>query len=141
MMMNMRNYKKSNPKQRAISFSGDGGQHWSKMTYDPALIEPVCQASFLRYTWPKEHGRSRLLFANPASTSGRHKMTVRLSYDEGKTWPVSRMIYKDSSAYSCLTVLSDMNIGILYERDNYKSIYFASFSLDWLTNGKDKLAR
>ena len=59
-------------------------------------------------------------------------MTVRLSYNEGKTWPIAREVYPGSSAYSSLTVLPDGSIGLLYERDDYKKISFARFTLDWL---------
>jgi sialidase-1 len=126
---------------RAVARSKDGGQTWSEPQLDKALIEPACQASLLRYTWPGPNGKSRLLFANPASPNRRHRLTVRLSYDEGVTWPVSKLIYDGHSAYSCLSVLPDGRIGLLYERDDSKKITFLAFTLDWLTEGKDKLAR
>ena len=66
-------------------------------------------------------------------------MTIRLSYDEGKTWPVSKVLYSGPAAYSCLTVLPDTTVGCLYEKDNYRRITFARFDLDWLTEGKDAL--
>ena len=59
-------------------------------------------------------------------------MTVRASYDEGRTWPVSKLIDAGPSAYSCLTRLPNGNIGLLYERGNYQDLVFKSFSLDWL---------
>jgi sialidase-1 len=60
-------------------------------------------------------------------------MTVRASYDEGRTWPVAKVIYDGSAAYSDLVVLPDRTIGCLYERDNYGKITFARFTLEWLT--------
>ena len=74
--------------------------------FDEALIEPQCQASVLRYSWADDNGRSRILFANPASRQ-RNRMTVRMSYDEGRSWPVSRLVDGGYSAYSCLAVLPD----------------------------------
>jgi sialidase-1 len=139
LMMNMRCYAGKN--RRAISTSKDGGLTWSEPTLDEALIEPVCQASFLRYTLADTHGRNRLLFSNPASTA-RVNMTVRLSYDEGKTWPVARTINPGPSAYSCLTVLPGLTIGCLYERGDrhpYEKITFARLTLDWLTDGADRI--
>jgi len=141
LMINMRNNwsitdeQKEKGDKRAIAYSYDGGATWSDLSFDPVLIEPICQASFLRYTWPEE-GKNRLLFSNPASKNKRIRMTVRLSYDEGKTWPVSKTIYEGSSAYSCLTVLPDKSIGLLFERDNYKMISFVRFNVDWLTGDK-----
>jgi hypothetical protein len=112
------------------------------MRREEALIEPPCQASILRYTKRLTHAKNRLLFSNPAGYKERVRMTVRLSYDEGMTWPVSRELHSGPSAYSCLTVLPDMTIGCLYERgDNhaYEKITFACFTLEWLTNGADHL--
>jgi sialidase-1 len=141
LMLNMRSYQGEN--KRVVATSKDGGLTWSKPRIDPTLIEPVCQASFLRYTNTEPHGRSRLLFSNPASTA-RERMTVRLSYDEGKTWPVAKLLYPGPSAYSCLAVLDDMTIACLYERGKehpYETITFARFSLGWLTDGSDKPAK
>ena len=39
-------------------------------------------------------------------------MTVRVSYDEGKSWPVSKVIHEGPAAYSCLTRLPDGSIGL-----------------------------
>ncbi len=67
-------------------------------------------------------------------------MTVRVSYDEGKTWPVKKTIYTGSSAYSDMTVLPNGDIGLIYEKDNYKYIVFDRFTLSWLTNGSDSFS-
>lgn len=134
-MLNMRCYRGKG--RRAVATSDDGGMTWSECIDDDTLIESVCQASFLRYSW-REQGRDRVLFSNPATTSGRHHLTVRLSYDNGKSWPVSRLLYEPSSAYSCLARLPFGDVGILYERDNYGKLTFSRFDLAWLTEGKDK---
>jgi sialidase-1 len=129
---------------RAVSTSSDGGRTWSELVHVPDLVEPVCQAGFIRYTARRDgYAKDRLLFSNPASPR-REKMTVRLSYDEGKTWPVSKVIHAGPAAYSCLTVLADGTIGLLYERGEksaYEKITFARFNLEWLTDGKDKLEK
>ena len=119
-------------KRRIISTSRDGGLSWSKPDLDETLIEPTCEASLIRYPRTSQDGAYWLLFSNPASKVRRERMTVRLSYDDGKTWPVSKLLYKGSAAYSCLTVLPDGRIGVLYERDNTSRITFAVFTLDWL---------
>ena len=137
-MLNMRSYHGKN--RRAVAVSKDGGLSWSEVKLDDALIEPVCQASFLRYTLAKTPGKNRLLFANPASTK-REKMTIRLSYDEGETWPVSKLLYAGPAAYSALAALPDSSIGCLYEQGTksaYDTIRFARFSLEWLTDGRDR---
>ncbi len=141
LMLNMRNYAKGEGKQnrRAVVTSRDGGETWSPIWWAQELVEPVCQASFIRFTkWP-ECRRNRLLFANPASTK-RDKMTIRVSYDEGQSWPVAREVYAGPSAYSALATLPDMTIGCLYERgakNPYETITLARLSLEWITNGAD----
>jgi sialidase-1 len=137
LMLNMRSYRGKNC--RAVAFSSDGGQTWTDFADAPALIEPVCQGSTIRYTAAGPKEKSRLLFCNPADLKKRIKLTVRVSYDEGQTWPVAKTLYEGPSAYSCLTVLPDLSIGCLFERDNYAKITFARFSLDWLTDGKDRI--
>ena len=142
LMINMRNYEDKG--HRGISISKDRGLIWSKATSDPTLIEPTCEASFIRYTQSPPFAKNRLLFSNPASPDDRIRMTVRLSYDEGKTWPVAKLLNAGGSAYSCLTVLPDMQIGCLYERGRHHAaerVTFARFSLEWLTDGADSLAR
>ena len=62
-----------------------------------------------------------------------------MSYDEGKTWPIARVLHTGGYAYSDLTVLPDGTIGCLYEKDGYQAVTFARFTLEWLTGGKDKL--
>lgn len=145
LMLNMRMQEKGQGK-RGIATSEDGGQTWSELKLDPVLTEPVCQASFLRYTLASTNSKNRLLFSNPASApppgqsrGDRVNMTVRLSYDEGRTWPVSKLLHDGPSAYSCLAVLPDGDIGCLYEggETRYGEIVFARFSLEWLTDGKD----
>ena len=59
-------------------------------------------------------------------------MTVRVSEDDGATWTSSREIYAGPSAYSCLVVLPDKSIGLLYEcgsKRAYERIEFARFKL------------
>jgi sialidase-1 len=84
------------------------------------------------------------LFSNPVSKE-RERMTVHLSYDEGESWPIAKLITPDLSGYSCLTVLQDGSIGCLYERGNinksYDNISFAAFNLEWLSDGSDRLEK
>jgi sialidase-1 len=147
--MNMRSYAGKN--RRAISYSHDGGLTWSAVHLDPVLIEPVCEASLFRYTLAGKGGKDRLLFANPADTV-RDRLTVRLSYDEGETWPVARLVYEGFSEYSSLAILSDGTIGLLYDRGPGKpsaesrwyppsdsEIVFSRFNLQWLSQGADRL--
>ena len=128
-LQSMRSYHGKH--NRAMSVSRDGGRSWGEVYLDDALQTPVCQANVLRYSWPGKSGRSRILYSSPAGSDRTH-LTVRLSYDEGKTWPVSRLIYEYRSAYSNLVALPDDRIGVLYEKDGYARISLATFRLKWL---------
>jgi len=116
--------------KRIISRGSDGGQTWSEPVFDEALIEPTCQASLLHYSFPGEGSRSRLLFANPAATptgtwgGPRHRLTVRLSYDDGHTWPISRLIDQGVAASSTMARLPDGWIGLIYESGGYRQLTF-----------------
>jgi sialidase-1 len=62
-------------------------------------------------------------------------MTVRLSNDGGRTWPISRVVYEGPSAYSSLAILGDKTVGMLYERGQagpYERIMFVRFDMAWL---------
>ena len=86
-------------------------------------------------------GQPLVLFSNPnvprtMEKGSRENLTIRLSRDGGRTWPVSRPLHRGKSAYSSLVELSDGSIGCLYEGttpDGRSGIHFARFPLDWLT--------
>ena len=127
---------------RVIAWSRDGGESFAPSVHDAALPEPICQASVVRFTEERPHGRNRVLFSNPGVCDGRHHLTVRVSYDECRTWPVARVIHEGPAAYSDLCSAPDMSICCLYERgeaDPYERIALARFNLAWLTGGKDRL--
>ena len=115
---------------RKTAISTDGGASWSGVEDVPELADPSCMASIVRLS----DAPSRLLFSGPQSTK-REKGTVFLSTDEGKTWPVSRVLVPGPFAYSCLAALPDGAIGCLYEAESTSAIRFARFTLDWLTKG------
>jgi len=133
LLHNMRSYHGKHC--RAIATSGDGGLTWSKLSFDAALIEPVCQASLLRYAWPTKQKPGIVLFSNPASLK-RENLTVRVSYDDGVSWPLSRTLQAGPAAYSCLAALPDQIIGCLYEcgeKNAYEKIVLTRFSMSSLT--------
>ncbi|MBN2377514.1 MAG: exo-alpha-sialidase [Sedimentisphaerales bacterium] len=129
------------PHTRKVALSSDSGKTWSEPYQDQTLITPCCQASILRYTKISEgYAKNRILFSNPGSTKSRENLTVRISYDEGKSWAISKSVSKGYSGYSCLTVLPDNTIGVLYEAGGTPwRISYARFNLEWLSDGRDRL--
>lgn len=122
---------------RYVHTSTNEGKSW-KTEAAPELVDPGCNASIIRYTSVEEgYKKNRLLFSNANSKDGRVNMTVKISYDEGKTWSQGKTVYAGPSAYSSLTVLENGDIGLFFEQDEYTKNPFVSFSLEWLTDGKD----
>ncbi|BCS34238.1 sialidase [Luteitalea sp. TBR-22] len=138
LMLNMRNHPPRPRNLRAVAVSGDGGRTLGPLRFDEALPEPPAQASLLRYSTTESGGRALLLFTNP-SGRGRERMTIRLSEDEGETWPFWRVLHEGPAAYSCLVVLRDGTIGVLYERGQqsaYERLTFARVDLAWVRQGR-----
>jgi len=137
LMMNMRSNQSRGC--RYVALSRDGGETWYSEADEPALPEPVCQASIVPCPLPDAAAGERLLlFVNPVG-GGRVNMTVKASRDEGKTWPISRLLDDGPGAYSGLAVLKDGTIGVLYETGvvhPYEKITFARFNLEWLLAGQ-----
>jgi sialidase-1 len=135
-MLNMRNYDRS-VKYRQTALSNDGGITWYDQKFDTTLIEPICQAAIERYDEPGHEHAVMILFSNPASGDSRKNMTLRASKDEGKTWPVSKLLHPGPSAYSDMAVLDNGNIAVLYEAGEehpYESIVFTHLLTQSLQN-------
>jgi sialidase-1 len=117
---------------RKVAVSDTAGESWTQLRNDSALPESQCQASVIRYTPPEAGSKESLLFVNPAVSRGRTHGTVRLSDDDGATWPISRELVPGDFAYSCLAVTPDGSIFCLYEAEKYRKIELIRFSIDWL---------
>jgi sialidase-1 len=123
---------------RFVHTSTDEGATWLSKP-DSSLIDPGCNASIIRYTSIKEGAdKNRLLFSNAKMKENRINMTVRISYDEGKSWTKGKTIYNEGSAYSSMSILANGDIGLFFEKDNYQENVFVRLTLKWLTDGSDK---
>ena len=127
MLLSMRNYR--GPKLRAFALSKDGGRTWSSPRHHDKVYCPTCQASIHRYSW-----RPNIILHSGPGGPGRENMTVRLSYDEGQTWSITKVLEDGPGAYSDLAVLTDGRVCCLFEDDGYKHIVFSRFSIQWLTD-------
>ena len=128
MLLNIRN-QAGDIRNRIIAYSSDGGEKWDTVFFNSDLIDPVCQGSIISIG--EKRGKTVLAFSNPADALKRDNLMVKISYDEGITWPKSMLVDKSSpgykgdwSAYSDLVLLNKNTIGILYERNNYSEIIF-----------------
>ncbi|QDS98807.1 sialidase family protein [Adhaeretor mobilis] len=138
--------------RRAVSFSSDGAAGWTEPAYDEQLFDPICQAGLLRYS------PSQLIFSNPDSSANeeqllkwkarsRENLTIRLSNDDGQTWPVSRVLDSGRTGYSQLARDKEGMIYCVYERGGIdddpgefapKYLTFAKFNLAWLLEGSNE---
>jgi Neuraminidase (sialidase) len=128
LILNARN-QKGDIKARIIAISKNGGEKWDTTYFDNNLPDPVCEGSILNVGTKK--GKPIIAFCNAADTKNRNNLTLRISFDEGKTWALSLPVDKgsgvkesDFTAYSDIVKLNKKTIGVLYERDNYSQIAF-----------------
>jgi sialidase-1 len=153
----MTNIRSESPEhRRAVAYSPDGISNWTTPEFLGDLFEPVCMASLVRVSLIPEQKRNRIVFANPDSRPqnpafskennmmSRDDLRVRLSYDEGQSWPVVKLLQEGGTGYSDMAAGPDGTMYILYEHvvtgaeGKNHNLAFARFTLEWLTAGKDK---
>ena len=139
--MNNRNHNPKTMGYRSWCISRDGGETFTEFGVDETLIESRCHASLVRYVDPAGRDPDRILFCNPPVFEGtwqsgargcgdqaRINQTVRVSYDDCKTWPVARRL-DEEGAYSSLAVLEDGTILCGFKRKIFR------FNMAWLEQG------
>lgn len=131
--------------------SKDKGQTWSPQQKWNELVEPSCNGDIIRYTAQHLGHEKNLVLASLPNYVGsayyyRSNVSIFLSKDDAKTFPVKKSICPNESAYSSLTVLHDGTIGMYFEErsehpdaaDPAYQMRFVRFSLDWLSGGTEK---
>ncbi|WP_373511077.1 exo-alpha-sialidase [Persicitalea sp.] len=122
LMLNMRDNRNRDNKAatngRAVFTTRNMGASWEQHpTHHGALPEPTCMASLHKH--PYDNGtKSVLLFSNPNSKYQREHITVKVSFDDGMSWPEENWMLLDEGrgrGYSCLTSIDENTIGIVYE--------------------------
>jgi sialidase-1 len=149
-MMNIRS--ESTPRRRLISTSADGATQWTTPQFHDALYDPVCMASSLRGAGPADH--PVLLFCNPdsgqlrpaapgAKVYPRQNGVLKASFDDGKSWPIARVLETSLFGYSDLAQLPDGTLCCLYEtgtisgnKGTITHLACTRFSWQWLLNGQ-----
>ena len=118
LMLNCRYNRKD---RRVVMVTSDLGKTWQRhVTSESSLIEPrACMASLLSSGFAVESlSHPWLLFSNPDSIHRRERMMIKASADLGNHWPQEHRLLLDegsSAGYSCLTMIDDETVGILYE--------------------------
>ena len=119
LIMNSRNQV---GKYRVVSLSKNGGETWDTTFVDYNLPDPICEGSILNIG--KNHGKSILAFCNNDSKKSRDSLTLRISFNEGKSWEKKCLVEAKNTGYSDIVKVSKHRIGILYEANGYKEIKF-----------------
>ena len=141
-MLNMRdnrNRGNTSVNGRRICITHDLGETWTEHpTSRNALIEPTCMASLHKHIYiRKKEAKSILLFCNPESCRERNNMTLKVSFDDGQTWPSAHKVLLDEwggFGYSCITSVDDETIGILYESSHAQLVFQQIKLKELLTN-------
>jgi sialidase-1 len=118
---NLNRQMKGENNGRAVYVTENMGETWKRHpTSNSVLNEPVCMASLHKHEYT-ENGQKKsiLLFSNPnIEERPRRRTTIKVSFDNGMTWPEEYWILLDEGrnrGYSCLTSVDENTIGILYE--------------------------
>jgi len=145
LMLNMRDDRNRSEKGtengRAVAVTANLGKTWTPhSSTNSKLPEPNCMASLISTTiMLKGEKKNVLFFSNPADKSKRTNLTIKASLDEGITWPEEYQleIYEpESFGYSCLTMVDDNHLGILYEGS--RELYFQKFAVSEILNAEKR---
>lgn len=149
-MLNVRSESKAH--RRLVTISPDGATGWSMPRFDAALFEPICMSGIVRYN---HGGQNLILFCNPhnldkengkpeaGKNRDRRNVSVKISRDEGQSWPVNKSVEPGPSMYSDIAVTRSGTILCFYGRsgDNRGVAAYtggrltvARFNLEWLTS-------
>lgn len=116
---------------RAKAYSGNGYSDWKQYVPDYKLPDPGCFGSVSAY----DDGTNpyTLIFANCANKVSRTGVTVYASFDNGQSYPVSRMLDENRGGY--VEVAADNTarlIYILYEDKCGETVHLVIFNYEWL---------
>lgn len=128
LMVNSRQYTWTDKKApfRHVSVSKTGVDGWSETTPDTALIDPACMGSMCSVDIPGlPHA---ILFINCNILFSRRNVTVKCSFDDGKTWSGELVIDKQNGGYSDIAVDKNGKVYVIYEIMAGKSLNLATFS-------------
>lgn len=120
------------PNRLHVSRSKDNGKTWS-LVQDSEIPNPGSAADIVTL----ENGNWVLVYND--TESGRHKLAVTLSEDEGKTWPWHKSIVSEEQPtqahYPAIIVGTNGILHVSYSYflpDNQKTIKYAVFNEEWI---------
>ncbi len=126
LLLNARSFK--GKKRRKTAVSRDGGTSWSPLKDAEDLVEPECQGSTISFYRRKEF--DGLLYCGPSDSALRRNGVLKKSADEGLSWQGIRTVYEGFFGYSSICQSNDIEIGVLFERDQYEKISFRRLKIN-----------
>lgn len=118
---------------RLTAVSTDGGHSYSPAQPHHELPDPSDNGSVARFDGlPNVTGLASpetenwLIATHNHDPLLRRNTLLKLSQDDGATWPHAVVLSAGSSEYSTAARLPDGRIGVLYERQGYQEIVFAA---------------
>jgi sialidase-1 len=131
--------KDSDYRWRTILWSKDRGETMEGWRFEKSQVSGI-HAGLARYD-------DQRILLSLTTRPQREQQTVMMSPDDGKTWPVGKVVWDAPGGYSDLAVAKDKAILMIYEKSNLDSlprggnmpggenefIGIARFNLAWLT--------
>lgn len=134
---------RTSPKRR-FTISNDEGMTWGEVYVRNDMQDPACNGEIIRYTSTLDgYNKDRLIHTNLRNAT-RRNLVIKISYDEGNTWPVEKVIYPSYAIYSAVTTSPiDGKIYVYWEKSIDHTVeagcdmVLTTLTLDWVTDGKD----
>lgn len=114
----MVNSRVSEVGHRWVHTSTDAGLSWSSRP-DTTLVDPASNAAILAL-----HQTGGLAFLNANHPSSRENLSIRISEDNGATWSLPLTLFTGSAAYVSADLLENGDVGVFYERNDYRENVF-----------------
>lgn len=130
----------------AHAVSRDGGATWGEVDHDAQLTEIFSQPNAIAVTGANdaagaaEPDSRSIVFANASQMLPfRGCGVMRLSHDDGATWPHNRVINPRHYVYQCMAQLPSGDIALLWERE-WQGLFLTTVPLAWLTSSRSAIS-
>ncbi|OHT07642.1 hypothetical protein TRFO_24140 [Tritrichomonas foetus] len=131
---------------RRFVYSDDRGKSWYGEYTVTDIKDSWCNGEIRRLSSVIDgFNKNRILHTTTfrGGYGWRSNVSIGISYDEGATFPYTRIIENLDSAYSTIDTTKDGEILVHYEKNGASAydMVIATLSLEWLTNGADHYER
>lgn len=123
--------------ERWYNISEDNGETWMPTTATWSdMIAPACNGDIIRYIVRDEQQSIDCLLHSVPTGDDRKDVAIYVSFDNGNSWPVHKIVVPYNAAYSSLCTLPDGSIGLYVEEstnnDDHYTMAFYKIPYHWL---------